>query len=109
MSIYLQRNTVKFKKKLFKKTLCTSQRVLPKYSTLQIGVREQLTHHLHHSSTTGLDDKASNKKAQNKHHYHFKEMLEALAEQSSVRAVPHTSKSSWHTNDDIKREDSEGP
>lgn len=56
--------------------------------------------------TTGLNDKAENKKAQSKCHYRFKE---TFAEQSSVRAVPHTSKSSWHTNGDLKREDSVGP
>lgn len=72
VSIYLQKNTVKFNKKLFKKTPCTSQRVLPKCGTLQPEVWEQLTHHLHHIPTTRLNDKAVSKKAQNKGHYHLK-------------------------------------
>lgn len=73
VSIYLQKNTVKFKKELFKKTPCTSQRVLPKYSTLQIeAAAERLTHHRHHFPIAGLNDSAVNKKAQSKHRYHFK-------------------------------------
>lgn len=64
---------------IYRKTLLNLKRnsskrhhVLPKYSTLQTKVWEQLTHHLHHIPTTRLNDKAASKKAQNKRHYHFK-------------------------------------